>query len=467
MKNISIKSKITLWYTVFMTLLVVLALGLLLAVSSTRLLSGANNRLKNMVLRSYKEISCRDGLLKFDNSFTFLGLEKGIYLSAYDTEGNFLYGRLPSYYSGTPDLIMDELQQEYDFYTQWYIYDYCMYVENYGNVWIRGITSQTEADRIMTTILRLSLVILPFFVVCIVVGGYCIIRRALAPLDAVTNTAQEISRGSDLSKRLQLKNRGDEVHRLAHTFDLMMDRLQDAFETEKQFTSDVSHELRTPVSVILALCEYGMSENASPAESAGCLKSIMIQAKKMSNLISQLLTLARTDSGKQQLHLELINLSELTDIIIEEQQLAAAEKNITITGDISPDILIRADETMMMRFFINLISNSITYGKVNGHIWISLHLRDGDIHGSVSDDGIGIPKEHLENIWKRFYQADPSRSSSNGSGAGLGLPMVRWIVTAHGGEIHVESTPGKGTAFIFSFPNTSDKNGLSFNPTLI
>ena len=92
MKNISIKSKITLWYTVFMTLLVVLALGLLLAVSSTRLLSGANNRLKNMVLRSYKEISCRDGLLKFDNSFTFLGLEKGIYLSAYDTEGNFLYG---------------------------------------------------------------------------------------------------------------------------------------------------------------------------------------------------------------------------------------------------------------------------------------------------------------------------------------------------------------------------------------
>ena len=122
---------------------------------------------------------------------------------------------------------------------------------------------------------------------------------------------------------------------------------------------------------------------------------------------------------------------------------------------------------MMMRFFINLISNSITYGKVNGHIWISLHIRDGDIHGSVSDDGIGIPKEHLENIWKRFYQADPSRSSSNGSGAGLGLPMVRWIVTAHRGEIHVESTPGKGTAFIFSFPNTSDKNGLSFNPTLI
>lgn len=457
LKNISIKFKVTLWYTIFMTLLVILALGLLLSFSTTRVLSGANNRLKNTVIRSYKEISFRDNRLQFDDDFTYLGLEKGIYLSVYDVEGNFLHGRLPSYYKGTPSLIMDQLQQEYDFYTQWYIYDYCMYIEGYGNLWVRGITSQTESDRIMTTILRFSMIILPFVVICIAIGGYLIIRRALTPLDTMIVTARKISTGNDLSQRIQLPDRQDEVHRMAYTFDQMMDRLENAFEAEKQFTSDVSHELRTPVSVILSQCEYGLSQDISKEEMTECLHSIMTQTKKMSGLISQLLTLARSDSGKQQLQLELINLSELAEIIMEEQQPWANEKNITITGNISPDIFMQADETMMMRLFINLISNSITYGKENGHIWVALSCQDGQITGSVSDDGIGIPEEHLENIWKRFYQVNPSRSSSDGHGAGLGLPMVKWIVTAHGGKICTDSTPEKGTAFTFTFYSNAEK----------
>ena len=131
MKKLSIKIKITLWYTLFMTLLVILSLGLLLTVSNTRVLSNTGNRLKNTVIKSFKEVEYRQGSLKIDDDFTALGIEEGIYLSVYDGAGNFLYGRLPSYYNGTASLIMDELQQEYDFYTQWYLSMYSLH-ESYG-----------------------------------------------------------------------------------------------------------------------------------------------------------------------------------------------------------------------------------------------------------------------------------------------------------------------------------------------
>lgn len=454
MKKLSIKIKITLWYTLFMTLLVILSLGLLLSVSNIRVLSSTGNRLKSTVIKSFKEIAYDQGSLKFDDDFTALGIEEGIYLSVYDTAGDFLYGRLPSYYNGTASLIMDELQQEYDFYTQWYIYDYFMVLEGYGPLWVRGITSQTSTERMMVTLLRISLIIFPFFLLVISIGGYLIIRRALSPLDKVTATAFAISQGNDLTRRIRLKEGKDEVHRLAHTFDYMMERLKAAFEREKQFTSDVSHELRTPTAVILSQCEYALSETTSAEEQINSLNIIRNQAKKMSGLISQLLTLARADSGRLLLTKEDINLSQLAEVICEEQQELAVSKKIRIEQKIEPDLHLSCDETMMIRFFINLLNNAVTYGKEGGHILVVLTRSTNGIEGSIHDDGIGIAPEHLPHIWERFYQADSSRSSQNkeSQSAGLGLPMVKWIVEAHGGNIRVESTPGVGTAFLFSFP---------------
>ena len=297
-----------------------------------------------------------------------------------------------------------------------------------------------------------AFILLPFSVLLIALGGYLITARALRPLSAMTETARTISRGKDLTQRIRLGAGKDEVHVLAHTFDQMMERLQISFENEKQFTSDVSHELRTPVAVILSQCEYASQEGTPPEELRGSIGVIGAQARKMSVLISQLLTLARADNGKQKLQYELVNLSELAEIIAEEQSLAAEEKGITLQTDISPEILMRADETMMMRLFINLISNSITYGKPGGHTRIILSADEKEITGSVADDGIGIPAEHLDKIWQRFYQVDPSRTSGSGSGSGLGLPMVKWIVEAHGGQIGVSSRPGEGSVFTFRFP---------------
>ena len=455
MRNLSIKLKITLWYTAFMALLIILTLIVLFSISSVQVLSDARARLRNTVLQAFSEIDYEDGLLTFDDDINYL--EEGVYISVYDAQGYLLYGRTPTGFSGASTLIMDQMQQVGSGQDFWYVYDYCQSVDGYGNLWIRGVASHSRSDSILRIITNAALILLPFFVAFIALGGYLITAKALRPLSAMTETARAISEGNDLTRRIRLGSGRDEVHVLAHTFDQMMERLQSSFETEKQFTSDVSHELRTPVAVILSQCEYASQEGTPSEELRGSIGVIGAQARKMSALISQLLTLARADSGKQKLQYELVNLSELAEIIVEEQSIAAEEKGITLLTDIQPEILLRADETMMMRLFINLISNSITYGKPDGHTLVTLSANEAEITGSVQDDGIGIPADKLDKIWQRFYQVDPARTSDSSSGSGLGLSMVKWIVQAHGGRIEVSSRLGEGSCFTFHFFRQTDE----------
>lgn len=438
-----------------MALLIILTLIVLFSISSVQVLSDARARLRNTVLQAFSEIDYEDGLLTFDDDINYL--EEGVYISVYDAQGYLLYGRTPTGFSGASTLIMDQMQQVGSGQDFWYVYDYCQSVDGYGNLWIRGVASHSRSDSILRIITNAALILLPFFVALIALGGYLITAKALRPLSAMTETARAISEGNDLTRRIRLGSGRDEVHVLAHTFDQMMERLQSSFETEKQFTSDVSHELRTPVAVILSQCEYASQEGTPPEELRGSIGVIGAQARKMSALISQLLTLARADSGKQKLQYELVNLSELAEIIVEEQSIAAEEKDITLLTDIQPEILLRADETMMMRLFINLISNSITYGKPDGHTLVTLSTNETEITGSVQDDGIGIPADKLDKIWQRFYQVDPARTSGSSSGSGLGLSMVKWIVQAHGGRIEVSSRLGEGTCFTFHFFRQTDE----------
>ena len=170
----------------------------------------------------------------------------------------------------------------------------------------------------------------------------------------------------------------------------------------------------------------------------------------MSTLISRLLMIARADRGAVKLELENLNISELTEMISMEHEMAAEERNITITCDIQPDITAEVDESMFIRIWANLIGNSIKYGKENGNILVSLSADDAYITGSVKDDGIGIPEEDLPKIWNRFYQVDPSRNDSGS--AGLGLSIVKIIVSQHGGTISAESELGKGTEITFKLP---------------
>ena len=269
---------------------------------------------------------------------------------------------------------------------------------------------------------------------------------------------QKIRADADLSRRVGVpesdgKNR-DEICQLAETFDQMLSQLEEAFQREKQFTSDVSHELRTPVSVILAQCGECLSDETFTEDQKNQIRLIERKAREMSGMIGQLLFLSRADQGRQPLQKEELDLSELTQVITEEQQMVAEETDseIEICREITPGIRACVDETLYIRLLENLLSNAVAYRKPEGkcRICVTLTASEQEIICQVEDNGIGIRPEDQERIWERFYRADPSRTEGNHSG--LGLSMARWIAQAHGGEIRVESRFGEGSRFLVMLP---------------
>ena len=451
MKKLSIKARVTLWYSFLMAALTVIVMYIIFSVGGQQISESVRNQLQNVVSEAVGNLEY-DGPGWIDTS-DISYYEDGVYILVYDAEGYYIQGQLPSNVQAeqTPNFYDGDIQEFSVNSANYLSLDAWRSFPDGSGVWVRGIVSQTYADSGLKIVVNIAVIALPLFIVLIIIGGYIITKRAFRPVQRIRNTAEEIAGSNDLSRRIGLKGGNDEIYQLGYTFDKMLDRIENSFEREKQFTSDASHELRTPIAVISAQAEYALNNEVSCEEQKETLKTILSQSRKMSSLVSQLLTLSRADRGTVKLNFERIDLSELLDMVAEEEQERAEGKGIEITRYIQPDIFIRADETLLMRCFINLIENAIVYGKENGHIWIYLALKGNKALGYIRDDGIGIAKEELPKIWERFYQVDPARSAKEEGNSGLGLAMVRWIVNAHGGRIYAESGLGKGSIFYFEF----------------
>ena len=446
MKRLSIQWRVTLWFTLLMTLLAAVGLAFLFFVGGQSALAATQNRMAEMAETARSEIGLDSSGFVFDSDLEYF--RDGVYLSVYDAAGLPLYGAVPRLFDNTVVFADSQLRELTDAGGRWYVYDISFAVDE-SQVWVRTVAAVDEVGSTITQLLRLALVVLPFFVVLAAVGGFWLTHRAFLPVRRITRTAREIRQGGDLSRRIDLGPGRDEIHTLASEFDSMFARLEASFAAEKQFASDASHELRTPTAVILTQCEDALESAASPEELRAALRAIQRQSEKMAGLLSQLLLLSRADSGRQTLRSEPVDLSGLAAAVADEQRERAADKGIAVTADIAPGLVVQGDETMLMRVLINLMENGIKYGRAGGHLALTLTAGGDTVTGKVADDGIGIAAEDLDKVWRRFWQADPAHS---GGGAGLGLSMVKWIVEAHGGRITVESVLGKGTAFTFTLP---------------
>ena len=441
--NSSIKLKIGLWYMGIMILLVFSSLAIVFYISENIIHSSVRTYLKDVVIHRLDYLTIKNGEIIIDSNFDTM--IQNVEIAIYDKDFKFLYGNSPNGFE------MDNRKSKDDKIMiirsnnqKWYVYNKTIELGSYGKVWIRGVMPNIGQASAIETVIQISFVILPFFLILSAIGGYIITKNAFTPIEKIRRIAEKINEGNDLSQRINLGKGDDELHTLANTFDVMFDRLQTSFENEVQFTSDVSHELRTPITVILTQAEYGKGYISSVEEAQKSFGIIEKEGQKMSKLVSQLLTLARMERGRQKLNLENINLSELIEMTVETQTLSAKSKNIKIITKIMPEIYANIDEMMIMRVFTNLISNAISYGKQNGTVIVELFLKEDKIISKISDDGIGISEDKLDKIWLRFYQVDPSK---NGDNSGLGLSMVKKIVELHKGEIFVESELGKGTTF--------------------
>jgi two-component system, OmpR family, sensor kinase len=284
-------------------------------------------------------------------------------------------------------------------------------------------------------------------------GGLLLANQALRPVDRLTRAAKEIGEG-DLSKRVPVPPQKDELGRLATTFNRMIERLQAAFERQRQFTSDASHELRTPLAVMRGDIEIALRRDRQPAEYRRVLTSNLEEILRLTRLVEDLLMLARADSNQSLLRAEPMAVDELCEQTVEYLTPLAEQKSQTLQYEppAQRPLTINGDAQRLKQMLLNLIDNAIKYTGQGGRVTVRARQEGREAVIEVSDTGRGIPAEDLPHIFDRFFRHSRNTSDKTVVGFGLGLSIVKWIVDSHGGKIAAASKVGEGTTFTVRFP---------------
>lgn len=446
MKRLSIKFKVTFWFTLIMILIVAAALAFLFYMGEKIVYEETNARLTDAVDDSFDEIKYRFGELDIDDDLDYYN--EGVYIAVYDSDNKLIYGRLPSDFDRALPFRYGEMQSIGNDENVKYVLDEVRDVGKGYEVTVRGVLSTSGSERAFSAMLSVALIAFPALIIIAALVGYLLTKRAFKPVKQIVSSAEHINSGNDLSKRIGLEDGKDEIHQLANAFDMMFDRLQESFENEKRFTSDASHELRTPIAVIIAEAENALDSGKTQGEARRALEVIYETAADTSVLISSLLMLARADKGHLKLNKEIIDFSEICRLVSELTAETAEEKEIAVTFESKESIFIDGDQAMLIRMLLNICENGIKYGKNGGRLDISLEKDGKYAVCHIIDDGIGISDEGTKRIWERFYRVDEARSD----GSGLGLPLAKYIAEAHGGTITVKSELGKGSEFCITLP---------------
>ena len=319
-----------------------------------------------------------------------------------------------------------------------------------GAVAIMALTSLSPLHADLLTLQLVMVVLLPLSVLLALAGGYFLATRALAPVEQIARVAETITI-SNLHQRIDVVNPQDELGHLASTLNSLIARLERAVDEIQRFTADASHELRTPLAVLRMEAESALRVRRSPEEYERTLSTVVEEATRMGRLADQLLNLSRHDAGIIDCRREPVRVDALLLDVVEQARSLAADKGISLdTTAISPAEMM-GDDLLLGQAVFNVLENAIKYTPHGGCVTVQCELRAETILLRIHDTGIGIPREHLDRVFDRFYRVDPSRHSATG-GAGLGLAITRSAIQMHGGDIEIQSEVGVGTTFIIRFP---------------
>jgi heavy metal sensor kinase len=288
---------------------------------------------------------------------------------------------------------------------------------------------------------------LPIAVVIAGLGGYTLARRALAPIEQMTERARTIT-AERLSDRLPVSNPENEMGRLATVFNETLGRLQQSFDQMGRFTADVSHELRTPLTAIRSVGEVGLRGHRDEAAYRGIIGSMLEEVDRLASLVDRLLALSRAETHQATLSLDEVDLGRLSEDVVGHLAVLAEEKRQTITIEAGPVPRVRADRLVLRQALINLVDNAIKFTPAGGEIRIRLSEAPLETRVDVVDSGPGVPPEARERIFDRFYRSD----GLDAGGSGLGLSLARGAVEALGGHVTLEDTGARGSTFRITLP---------------
>jgi heavy metal sensor kinase len=455
----SIRVRLTLWYVALLAVILVVFSGVLYVSLSRSLRSELDLTLTTEAERLVTSMDVENGSPRLGDGPDNLTI--GTVAALYDGAGRHLLAYdprepLPSLpqslnaaTGGQTTIVTATLADG----TQWRVLTTPV-IENGIQIGILQVgRPAAEVDVTLRQLALLLALAVPLTLLIASAGGLFLAGRALNPIDRITRAASAIG-ADDLSRRLNLRGTHDEVGRLASTFDRMLDRLDRAFRRQRQFTADASHELRTPLTMLTSQIDVALERRRSPAEYQALLRSLRDDTTRMSQLVSELLTLARADAGQQLLTTEELNLGELVRTVLPTMQPIATQRGVLLVDQVDPDVTVSGDQMRLTQLLINLVDNALRYTPPDGSITVSVATSGATALLRVADTGVGIEPEHLPHLFERFYRADQSRARVAG-GSGLGLAISQWIATAHGGDISVESTLGEGTTFTVRLPISS------------
>jgi heavy metal sensor kinase len=318
---------------------------------------------------------------------------------------------------------------------------------NYLAVAVAPLDSVVDNLKLVRQVLLFAL---PMLLAIAGLGGYLLTTRGLAPLQSMASQAHGIS-GTNLGKRIDIGNAAGELMVLSASFNDLLGRLDQSFETMRRFVADASHELRTPMAVIQGEADVALSQQRSAGEYRESLAVILEESRRLSRLIGDLLNLARADAGSVTLRVEEIYLNDLLADCCRSLEPLADTRGVRLGCLPADDAPFRGDEQLLRRLILNLLDNAIRYTPRGGEVSASLETGPAGVRLRIADTGIGVAPDAVSRIFERFYRTDLARSREDG-GFGLGLSIVKWIAESHRGAVEVESRPAAGSIFTVSLP---------------
>jgi heavy metal sensor kinase len=301
--------------------------------------------------------------------------------------------------------------------------------------------------------LKALLIAVPLALLLAAAVGYALSRKALMPVMAMGEHAARIGAAS-LYERLPVINPEDELGRLATIFNDLLSRLERAFGQQHQFMADASHELRTPLAILRAEADVALTRaDRDAADYRASLETIRDDAATLSSLVEDLFTLARADAGDRALARTDLYLEELVSDAVRAAHPLAERRGVALHFTPDAEAPFAGDAMLLRRLLLNLLDNAIRHTPAGGRVEVTLTVEDVGYRVAVRDTGSGIPAEAQPFIFDRFFRADPARArTGEGGGAGLGLPIARWIAEAHGGSLELEASGERGTCFALQLP---------------
>ncbi|QDV17273.1 Sensor kinase CusS [Gimesia panareensis] len=457
MKRLSIRWQLTLWYALALAVMLCAFSFLLCLLVWQQVLSRTDNGLREELREIGLEVALTDSATTFASQAAARFSQHDFYeFLVTDVNGNTIFSSSTTVYDMVPKAA-DSPDGQFQTVPLEGLGPYRIAStrmdSTFGKLNVQVMTSLQPLYNDQASLQWVVALLLPIAVLLAIASGQFLAGRALRQVQQVVDETHAIDI-SNLDRRIPVSNPDDEIGQLTIALNSLIARLERAINEIRRFTADASHEIRTPLATLRLEAESALRSPRTPEEYQQTLAVVLEETTRLGKLSDQLLNLSRHDAGIIPCQQDPVQLDALLLDVIEQIKPLAEAGSLSLSVNINSHCEILGDDISLSQVFFNLLENAIKYTAAGGEVAVELSCQSDEALIEITDTGIGVAAENLPYLFDRFYQADPSRSSSGG-GSGLGLSIARAAVLMHAGSIEIQSQPGEGTRVSVRLPVSS------------